>query len=399
MPQSSLSHLIALLFMLSGKTRTASRKRPSPPQSGVRAFAAALLFPFGVFICVLFLSACAGNQEDQVNHLELQMVEMTTVTTKTRSPSASPIKKARQSKIPLATATKNATNPAEPMSEAPQRVEIPFSLPFSPEGRTTPITTTLTPRNRLPEEKISQEPSQEASQEPKQAPELPPGNTVHFQASLDTDQENSFPFLATPDSLVLINTDPEAGLKLSVEVQDMRTRQVLQIFNQLQDQDTIVYKIPSEGGPLYRVLVKPVDGSKGNYRGFFIGSAGIGFSLLPSYGITGRLPEKGSLAYIYTGKAEPAVQFNLLPRPEDDLDLVVRIYKLSDLQTLLFEEGHRGVDEELQFLFTPPKEKMGTYLIMVQEASGNTGKFKMTIKKDDLLDSGDDLTHKIRIFF
>lgn len=357
-----------------------------------------------VFICVLFLSACADNQE-------LDMVDMATVTTKSkgkmRSPRPSSTKTGTQSKTPLATATQNPSKSAEPTSEASESVEIPFSKPFSPFARSSPITTTLPPRNRLPEEEISQEPNEEpsqeasqaASQESKEVPELPAGNTVHFQAILETDEQNSHPFLATPDSLVLVNTKAEDGLNLSVEVEDMRTQQKIEIFDQLEEQDTVVYKIPDGGGPLYRVLVKSVDGSKGNYRGFFIGSAGISFSLLPSYGITGRLPEKGSLAYTYSGKADTTVQFNLLPRPEDDLDLVVRIYRLTDLQTLLFEERPSGVDQKVEFLFIPPSEEFGTYLIIVQEASGKAGKFKMTIQKDGLLDSGDDLTHKIRILF
>jgi len=374
-----------------------------------------------VFICALFLSACASHQEDEVSHLELQMVNTATVTTssatvappsartaaKTPSPTPPPSKKATQTNTPLATATENPTNTPQPMSEAPERVEIPFSEPSSPLLPTSPITTTLTPTNGSPEEKTSEEPSEEASQEanqepneePKEVPELPTGNTVHFQASLDTNEEDSFPFLATPDSVVLVNTEAQAELKLSVEVQDMRTRQTLKIFDQLEDQDTVIYTIPDGAGPLYRVLVKPVDGSKGNYRGFFIGSAGIGFSLLPSYTITGRLPEKGTLAYTYTGKADTTVQFNLSPRPEDDLDLVVRIYRLSDLQTLLFEEDNSGIDEKEDFLFTPLEEEFATYLIMVQEASGHAGKFKMTIKKGELLDSGDDLTYKTRILF
>ncbi len=367
-------------------------------------------------ISVLFLSACVDNQDseahedNQVSHLDLQKVDQTGLSL------------SREHSQSMATKTPADSSPSsktsQSISEGPERAKIPFSKSSSPKSQTTPITTTLTPTNGLLTDHIGQDSNEEGNKksneeededeeeneeededEIRKAPNLPSGNTVNFQASLDINGESSFPFLATPDSVILVNTKTEGELELSVEVEDMRTRQKIEIFAQMDKQDTVVYKIPDDAGPLYRVLIKPIGASQGDYSGFFISSGSVAFSLLPIYGITARLAEESTLAYLYTGKAEPAVQFNLLPRPEDDLNLVVRIYKLNDLQTLLFEEKPNGVDKEVEFLFTPPEQEFGTYLVVVEEVSGKAGKFKMIIKGGEQSEVEDDLMSQIQAFF
>lgn len=207
--------------------------------------------------------------------------------------------------------------------------------------------------------------------------ELPPGNSIKFSDSLKAGDDDGFFFLSPGGGALLVTIEPEAGLDVIVELQDVQSGAVLITVNESSGQESLVYKVP-DGGLMYKIVVRGVDGAGGKYDASFIGSSGIGFDLLPSYMVAGRLPEGKSLSYIYTGTAGSTLHGLIIPHPDTPIDLIVQVYNLTDLKTVLLEANETGPGEEEEFALTLPESAI--YLITVEDVDGNAGKYLLAIE-------------------
>lgn len=360
-----------------------------------------------VLVCVLFVSGCSGGQEDLAAYGAQRVADTPTSDIPERATEIAT--GTERAEMARERATVISTPQASPTSR-PGASRTPRPRVETPVTRETPVADGEA-REEPEREELSEMPladSERAMEElgrkelseesPKsdgdQLTELPPGNSINFSARLSENDEDRFLFLATSGSVVLVHAEGEGDLEVKIEVFDMKSGEALTPARQLSDQKTSLYQIPVDGGPLYRILLRGVDGATGDYSGFFIGSVGVGFNLSAHYAVIGRLAEEGALVYTYTGKGDSTIEFNLLPEQSSPMDLAVDIYNLGDFNNPVLQANESGVGEREEFLFTLTEEGLSTYLIFVKDAQGNPGEFRMTIDNTPESNSSDDLTRK-----
>lgn len=210
--------------------------------------------------------------------------------------------------------------------------------------------------------------------------QLPPGNSISFSEVVPPNDHNSFFFLGEAGSSIVASIEPEAGLVVTVELQDMQTGTILATAKESNGRQSLVYKIPENGSFIHKLVVQNAGGAKGKYKGTFVGTAGIGFDLLPSYLVAGRMPQGRPLRYMYTGKAGSTLNLLVAPHPDTPIDPTIKISNLTDIQTVLLQTNDAGPGEEEKATFTLPED--GIYFIAIQDAGGNPGKYLLAIKSE-----------------
>ncbi len=206
--------------------------------------------------------------------------------------------------------------------------------------------------------------------------EPPPGNTVTVKGSLEANGEATFFILGSTNASILATVDPGPGFELAI--QQATTDQIVA---SAKDGDTLLTKIPDTG--LYRIIVRNLNTSTSDFDAAFMGSIGIAFALNPHYKMVGRLPEGNPLSYTYTGPGGSKLKINIRPHTETPVDLVVKIFNLDDLNEPLLEANETGLGEGEVVDFTLPEgdgdSSVDTYLINVEDAEGNPGKYLLVI--------------------
>lgn len=213
--------------------------------------------------------------------------------------------------------------------------------------------------------------------------ELPPGNTISFSEVVPANGHSSYFFLGEAGSSIIASIEPAAGLAVAVELQDMQTGNVLATAKESNGRQSLVYKIPENGSFIHKLVVQNIGGAKGKYKGTFVGTAGIGFDLLPSYLVAARMPQGRPLRYMYTGKAGSTLNLLAAPvatQPGAPIDPVIKISNLTDIQTVLQQTNNAGPGEEEKAAFTLPAD--GIYFIAIQDAGGNAGNYLLAVKAE-----------------
>ena len=101
--------------------------------------------------------------------------------------------------------------------------------------------------------------------------------------------------------------------------------------------------------------------------------------------LVGRLPAGKALSYTYTGPGGSNLNVNIAPHTDTPLDLVVKIFNIDNMKEPLLEINETGLSEAELVDFTLPEGSgaaLDTYLMTVEDAAGNPGKYLLVIKTE-----------------
>ena len=206
-----------------------------------------------------------------------------------------------------------------------------------------------------------------------------PGSLIAFEDNLSIGTSDGFGLLALGDNTVKVSVEPNETLDVIIEIQD-ESKSTITSVNMLGmgGTETLTYTFPS-GAPLtlYYIVIISNNG-QGDYETRMIGSSGIAFDLLNHF-LIGTTVDKNSFS-MFTVIANSGQKLTAIANPVegDPIDPVVRVFRVSDAQTILAEFNLTGKGEDELVNYDFPDD--GAYFLQVGDANNNGGRLIMGVE-------------------
>lgn len=230
---------------------------------------------------------------------------------------------------------------------------------------TAAIPPTVAPTNTPVPEPSPTEPASEAAQT---------GIVVSFEDTLPANASDGYGMLATGGSTVVVNVVPSETLDLRVEIQDENKSVITSVNeNGLGGEEKLTYKFPSETQLSFFYIVVIAESGEGSYETDFVSSLGIAFDLLNHFQVYSNIGEKDYAMFTVLADAGSSLSAIAKPVEGESIDLVLRVFRVSDAQTILveFNDAGPGETETVDYTFA----EQGAYFLQVGDANNNGGRF------------------------
>ncbi len=207
------------------------------------------------------------------------------------------------------------------------------------------------------------------------------GSVVQFNDALTaggTEGAKKYTFIGLGGGEVVIYVTPSApDQDLAVVIMDSQNRTLAESNEAPAGKaERLSFSIPDNAKlDVYKIFV--LGNTAGEYKGIFIGSTRIFFTLRTMYLIAGSVPEGKAVGYAYSGKAGEPLTIAATPDTKSPIDVRIRIYRITDLNTPLGEANDNPLGAPEKLTFSVPED--GVYIVTVSDAGGGSGGFLMAI--------------------
>jgi hypothetical protein len=204
------------------------------------------------------------------------------------------------------------------------------------------------------------------------------GSLVKFNDEFPEGRMDEFSFIGMAGGEILVRIVPEGDMDVGVALKDSDDN-TLALANDAEagGEERFTHAIPSNAkAGLYRIVV--VGDAGGTYKGTFVGTEDVFFTLESHYLIAGSPPAGESIGYTLVGDTGETLTVLVTSDSSAPIDARIRVLAFSDLKTTLVEvnDTARGGTETVVF----PIPKNDIYVVYVDDAEGDAGSFLMATK-------------------